>query len=137
MKFIKIAFFTLLFAVVTDMVLVSAYPSPVGTGYSFDLDKNKAQWTSYRTKDTWSVQTYENLSALTILTNPCPNCQIAAKLFTESGDSGVAVITKPGQTKQFIDPTAFSSPGNYRVNVWRFDATLLTTHHTAMWMMNI
>src|SRR5574344_2687121 len=86
MKFIKYSLLTLFVAIVTDTALVLAYPSPSGTSYSLQLSATTGQWTEYRTKNTWSVQTYENISTFTWLTNPCPNCQIASKPGTSSGD---------------------------------------------------
>ena len=136
MKFIKYSLLTLFVAIVTDTALVLAYPSPSGTSYSLQLSATTGQWTEYRTKNTWSVQTYENISTFTWLTNPCPNCQIASKPGTSSGDLYVGVVTKIGQTKSFTDPTSISSPDDYRLYIYRFDTTLLTTYHRSVWMIN-
>lgn len=57
-------------------------------------------------------------------------------MFTTGGDTGAAVITTPGQTKSFNDPTPVSSPNDYRLWIWRFDFTLLTTSHRSVWTMN-
>lgn len=136
MKFIKYAILTFILASIVNTVLVFAYPSPSSTFLNHDLDKNNSQWTDYMTKYNWKLQTYENTDTFTWLTNPCSDCQIAAKPYTESGDIGVAVVTKEDQKKGFTDPTSFYAPDNYRLNIWRLDFTLLTTHHFSVWTIN-
>jgi hypothetical protein len=90
----------------------------------------------YKTKNTWTTQKYKNLSAITWLTNPCNSCQIAAKLFTDAGDTDQGVVTTPGHSASFNANTMFSSPDDWRLAIWRVDFTLLTTSHTAMWYIN-
>lgn len=136
MKFMKYALLTLVVAIITDAAMVLAYPSPSGTALYYELSKNSIQKTDWRTKNTWTPQTYQNTRTYTWLTDPCPNCKISAKPVDSGGDVYVAVVTSEGQTKQFTDPTSISSPNDYRLNIWRLDVTLLTTVHTAVWKMN-
>ncbi len=136
MKFLKISFLTLIIAIIADMSIAFAYSTVSGTVFSLELDKNNAEWTDYRTKNTWSTMTYEHLNSFTWLTNPCPKCKVAAKPYTENGDIGVAVVTVTGDKKGFTNPTNFQTPDNYRLNIWRFDTTLLTTYHGSQWMIN-
>ncbi len=134
MKFLKYALLTLILAIVTDVAFIYAAQPQVVISYA--LDKNAVQKTSYRTKDTWTAQYYENLETYTWLTNPCPNCKISAKPEDIDGNLYVGIVTSAGQKKQFTDPTTISSPNDYRLNIWRLDTTLLTTYHTAIWYIN-
>lgn len=135
-KYLAITFFVLTIAIVTNYVIVEAatYPSPVGTSFSKELDKNQAQYTFWRTKTNYSRQTYENLDTFTKLTDPCPNCKIGAKPFLDNGDFHSGIVTTLGHVGKFSSTS--STLGNYRLSVWRVDATLLTTYHSALWTMN-
>lgn len=136
MKFMKYALLTLLIAVATDIAIVFAYPDIYATVLVRELDKNNEQFTDYFTKHTWTTQTYENLSTYTWLTSPCETCKIGTRPYTEDGDYGVSIFTTLGQKKSMGDPTSFMEPNNYRLLIWRSDSTLLTTNHSAQWIMN-
>lgn len=136
MKYLKYCFIILLIAVFTDAALVYAYDSPAISIFTLELKGNNSQYTDYKTKTTWTVQTYKNISTDTALTSPCTDCKIAAKPYNKNGDVGSGVITVAGQTKSFTDPTSINIPGDYRLNVWRYDFSLLTTLHNAAWNIN-
>lgn len=120
----------------TDIALVLAYPSPSGTAIYLELNKNQTQWSDWRTKNTWTTQTYENVRSYTWLTNPCPKCFVSAKPYDGLGNIFVAVTTTEGQIKDFGNPTNVNSPNDYRLKIWRTDHTLLTTIHSSVWMIN-
>lgn len=101
-----------------------------------ELSKNSIQNTSWRTKNTWITQSYNNKETYTWMTNPCPKCKIVAKPVDSAGNVYVAVVTTAGDTKNFTDPSSVNSPADYRLNVWRYDSTLLTTIHTSVWNIN-
>ena len=136
MKFIKYSLLILLIAIASDALLVFAYPSPPYMSIIEQLQQNSISETDWRTKNTWTAQTYQNTDTFTWLTNPCLNCQICAKPEDIGGDMYVGVVTKQGQTKQFTDPTSISSPNDYKLKIWRVDTTLLTTYHYAKWTIN-
>lgn len=136
MKFMKYALISLIAAIIADAAMVFAYPSPIATGLVYELSMNNKVDTEWRTKNTWTAQTYENYRTFTWMTNPCPNCKISAKPVSAGGDLYVGVVTTEGQKKQFTDPTTISSPNDYMLKIWRVDITLLTTSHSAMWTMN-
>lgn len=134
MKFLKYALIIFVVALITDATIVLAGVPTVGITH--ELDGVNVKKTSYYEKDTWTTQKYSNKTASTWLTDPCTSCQIGAKPGTSSGDLGSGVVTITGQTKSFTDPTSLSSPGTYRLSIWRVDATLLSTYHTAIWTLN-
>ncbi len=137
MKFLKLAVITLAVAVVTDYALTQAYTNQSGVGILLDLVKNEHQDTSVREKTNYSTQTYENFASSTPLTSPCPKCQIATRLHcVDTGDTIGAIITVAGETKDFNINTVNQNPGNYYLEVWREDWTLLETHHSGQWMFN-
>lgn len=136
MKYFKYSILILVAAIITDTVITKAYSTPVNVSVNQDLPANDGVWTSLYTKNTWTSQTYKNVESSTWLTNPCPDCKIAAKPFTSGGDAFVAVITKMGEVKTFTDPTTISSPNDYKLYIYRFDTTLLTTHHKGTWKIN-
>lgn len=136
MKFLKYAILTLLVACITDAVLVSAYSSPSAYSFTRELSKNTSQWTEWRTKNTWTDQAYKNRRTYTWMTDPCPNCKVAAKPVDGDGDIYSGVVTSEGQTKTFTDTTAISAPNDFRLSIWRVDVTLLTTAHSATWTIN-
>lgn len=136
MKFLKYSFLALLLAIVTDAGLVFAYDAPMAQGISMDLVRNTPQWGPWKTKNTWTWQRYENLSASTWLTNPCNSCQIVSKLFDKDGNTDLGSVSTPGHTVTLNTNTMFGQPSDYHLSIWRADTTLLTTHHTAMWVIN-
>ncbi len=133
MKFMKYALITLIIAVATDILMIYAYPSPPSTSLVYQLKKNNIQQTDWKTKNTWTTQKYKNTRTYTILTDPCPNCYIASKPIDASGNVYQGIVTSEGQTQNFINSAL---PGDYRLNIWRSDPTLLTTIHSAIWTMN-
>ena len=135
MKLFKYATIVLVVAIITDITVVLA-SEPSGLSIARDLVKNEQQFTEYRTKDTWTTQTYRHVASSTWLTNPCTDCKVASKPYTSSGDVGAAVVTVAGETKRFDDPSSMKNPDTYRLQLWRFDGTLLTTHHSSIWMIN-
>lgn len=136
MKLLKYSFITLIVALAVEGILVSAYSSPSSMQISKQLEANKLQYTGYVTKNTWVKQTYYNRDTYTPMTNPCPNCKISAKIWSDTGTSSGEIITTKGQTKGTSE-TGTNSPGNYRVAIKRSDFTLLTTYHFATWNINI
>ncbi len=136
MKFLKYAFIILLLAVISDTALVLAYATPSGVSIYKELVKNNSQWTDYKTKNTTTKQKYENIRTFTWLNDPCANCRIAAKPVDEAGDVYSAVVSTEGQTKTFDDLSHVNWPNNFRLNIWRLDISVLTTTHSAVWMIN-
>ncbi len=136
MKFIKYALIIFAVAVMTDVVITKAYASPTQVTIVQELDKNNKSWTAYKTKNTSTTQTYYNDKSYTWLTNPCPDCKVAVRVYNENGDVGVTRITTTGETKSLNEPTSLSAPGNYRLAIWRYNATALSTHHQGVWKIN-
>lgn len=136
MKFLKYAVLILLVAVVTDMALVSAYSSQSGIGISYTLNGNTATYTQYMTKINLLPQTYRNGSMDTALTHPCSNCKLAVRAHNENGDMSSAITMVMGETKTFNSPTSVNMEGNYRLEIWRYDFTLLDTYHNGYWTIN-
>ncbi len=136
MKYLKFSLIILAFAVITDFVITEAasdYPVVSSLYITPHLDKNNGQFTSYRKKTKISIMSYNHISSKTALTNPCNDCKVAAKPFTEGGDYGSAVLTVAGGSASFTENTGMQAPGVYRLYVWRYDFTALTTYHTARW----
>jgi len=136
MKFLKYSIIILVVAVVTNYTLASAYASPSTVAIIVDLEKNEEQWTEYKTKTTWSTQTYEHISSITWLSNPCNDCLVRTISCQENGDCSGAVTTIAGQTRRIDNPTSINVPHNYRLNLKRDNWSALTTHHNARWNIN-
>ncbi len=92
MKYFKYSFLILAFAVIADFVLTksvaSDYPVVSSLTITPHLDKNNGQYTDYRTKTKTSTMSYNHTSSITTLSNPCNDCQVAAKPVTEGGTLG-------------------------------------------------
>ncbi len=135
MKFVKYAIMTLVLATVLDLSIVMAYKTVYNVPTRYDLDKNNAVYTDYYTKINWNTMTYTNDGAFTWLTNPCSTCKIATKLYTAGGDTAEATTTVTGETKP-LAPSSMSRPDDFKLKIWRFDPTLLTTVHGGNWIIN-
>lgn len=135
MKFMKYSLIVLLISIAVESSLVFAYTSPTSTTISIELSKNTSKYTSYKTKNTYTTQSYNHTFSGTVLTSPCDSCKIMAKPYTADGDTFSGVLTTMGVTKNFPDDFS-KQPGDYRLNIWRYDSTLLTTEHTAVWTIN-
>ncbi len=127
MNFIKYSIVVLFVAIITDVALVFAYPSPSVVAVLMDLKGNNSQNTAYKTKTINSKQYYKNYSAITWLTNPCTKCEIS----TRANDT---IITKMGETKYFTMNSYYT--GDYRLILKRNDMSALTTNHTGEWYIN-
>lgn len=137
MKFLKYALAIFAVAIVTDAIVAKAYAAPSQVGIIRELVRNNSTFSDYKTKNTWTTQTYFNSKSYTWLTNPCPSCKVAVRPYTEDGDYGTTRITTTGQTVSLNSPTSFGSPNNYRLLIWRSDATAIDTHHEGVWKINL
>lgn len=136
MKFLKYALSILAVAIITDAFIAKAYAAPTQVAVIRELVRNNSIFTDYKTKNTWSTQTYYNSKSYTWLTNPCPNCKVSVRPYTEGGDYGTTMETTTGKTVSLNRPTSFGSPDNYRLLIWRSDTTALDTHHEGIWKIN-
>lgn len=134
MKLLKFSMLILMIASICECFIVLAYPSPSGTGYSFDLKKNQSQYTDYRTKVNTRRQRYNNVGSNTWLTTPCNDCVILTAPTTEDGAIFPGTTTVAGEEKELSYLADLL--GNYRLQVSRYDFTTLTTHHSGFWTMN-
>lgn len=144
MKFLKYAMIALVLAVITDISLVAAYPTPSATQIGvIEIKKDSGVYSRWLTKNRDGLQTYENTFASTWLTSPCPNCIIGTIPYNESGTKWDGITTKMYQKKEFthnisvvLDDPFDKGYNNYRIYNFRVDATLLTTNHAAEWTIN-
>lgn len=134
MKYIKLSLTVLLLAIVTNFVMVKA-----GVIYSRltiieFLTKQETNYTRYFEKNDWFVPSYENVDTFTSLTNPCPKCVILVRAHEKGGDATAGLLTKMNNTYTFSNTSPV--PGEWRLSLSRYDATLLNTTTKGYWYLN-
>lgn len=101
----------------------------------YELNANDEVLTNFREKKTYASQKYENTSSITVLNNPCKECNIMVRIWNSKKDFSAASITQMGNTS-YIGRTTHSVPGNHRLKIKRSDFTLLKTSHVASWYID-
>lgn len=147
MKYFKYSILLLTIAVFTDFALAKAYSSPASVLVSPEIAFNGVYTSDTFEKNTGEDvrQRYENSFSATAWTNPCNDCQIAARVrATQPSMSNPnetidvypeGVVTVMGQTGRFND--LVNKKGDNLIYVWRHDSTLLKTYHSALWYLNM
>lgn len=136
-KFCSIITIALSLAVVLGCAVAKAYSNPThvvmcmsGVTHSgFDVK------TDYYTKDRGGVQQVYLSKASTSLTNPCPKCQVAFKLFMDDGTAWTGAAAKMGETQSMFGDSQWR--GNYQLGMMRADFTLLKTDVEFDWSLNV
>lgn len=134
MKFLKLSILFLLFAIITNLIVVNAGVIYRRINVIEFLDKMKPSYTNYYEKNDWSNPTYEHLEMFTELHYPCNSCQIVINMRNENGDASPGIMPAIGKTYAFTGTVA--QPGNYRLSMYRFDWTLLQTTMRGHWFLN-
>lgn len=129
MGLLKKALLLLTIAFVLDGVLVFAQAQKAF--FSVNIEVGKTVVSSYKTKDTYSKQTYKNTFTNTTLTSPCPNCVIAVTFQRKDGASTERAVLMNQEIT--CNVTGLWEPGQYRIKLRRSDPTALTTYTSGEW----
>ena len=148
MKYFKLSLVILAVAIISSSIAPRAIVAVKKILYSVELSGDSVYKSErYFPKEDGYTPKYEHNTSLTVLTNPCPKCQIQTKIFLqgkETDDTSTAVVTTMGTTATFTAasfslPFALATPENpqwYRINLKRFDFTILKTSHTGYLWLN-
>lgn len=129
MSLLKKALLLLTIAFVLDGVLVFAQAQKAF--FSVNIEVGKTIVSNYKTKDTYSKQTYKNTFTNTALTSPCPNCVIAVTFQRKDGASTERAVLMNQEIT--CNVTGLWEPGQYRIKLRRSDPTALTTYTAGEW----
>lgn len=129
MSLLKKALLLLTIAFVLDGVLVFAQAQKAF--FSVNIEVGKTIVSNYKTKDTYSKQTYKNAFTNTALTSPCPNCVIAVTFQRKDGASTERAVLMNQEIT--CNVTGLWEPGQYRIKLRRSDPTALTTYTAGEW----
>lgn len=130
MKYLKISLAVLLVAIIGDIILTDAATSQILI--SVTLNKKESYTTKAWEKETFAIQKYEHSTSITVLNNPCEDCEVLVQVWNSDKDWSASTITKMGNTYK-VGRTTHSVPGTHKLKIRRFDATLLKTNHIAIW----
>lgn len=138
MKYFKISMITLIVAVIANVAITIAGTNAVvkSLTLNYELDKNNYSYTGYYEKENLNYMRYKHNKSYTWLTNPCNNCNIAVRIYASNGAYSNPYFTYMGNTYTLDDEEAWSWPERYELRITRYDATLLTTNHEAVWYIN-
>lgn len=129
MSLLKKALLLLAVAFALDGILVFAATQKAY--FSVSIEPGKSILSNYKTKDTYSKQTYKNTFTNTVLTSPCPNCVIAVKFEKSDGSSTERAVLMNQEIT--CNVTGLWQPGKYRIRLRRSDPTALTTYTSGEW----
>lgn len=138
MKYFKISMITLIVAVIANVAITIAGTNAVvkSLTLNYALDKNNSSYTGYYEKETYDYMTYKHNKSYTWLTNPCNDCIVSVRLYAENGSYSSAYLTTMNHTYTLNDNEAWAWPTRYELKLTRYDSTLLTTNHEAVWYIN-
>ena len=129
MSLLKKALLLLAIAFALDGIFVFAQTQKAY--FSVYIDAGKSVTSSYRSKDSYSKQTYKNTYTNTLLTSPCPNCVIAVTFQRKDGASTERAVLMNQEIT--CNVTGLWEPGQYRIKLRRSDPTALTTYTSGEW----
>ena len=133
MRLLKSVLLLVTIAFALDGILAFAYAQTT-TVVSYTIPAGEKAVTNYKTKtsDSYNPQKYTNTFTNTTLTSPCPKCVIAIEFEAKNGDNTVQAVMMD-QTIT-CNNTALWEPGEYRLQLWRSDPSVLTTHTSGDWV---
>ena len=132
--YLKLSLILMSFGIALSILEAKGYVTPPSTSYSVTLKgSNNNYKTDYRTKNTTVEQKYYNAGSVTNLTPDCTNCKIGVQLCDKNGGIST-IITQKGDLKKFKYSEQY---GDYYLNIYRADFTLINTQHIGTWYINV
>lgn len=135
-KYLKISLIMLLISLLISVCYVKAYPSPGAYSFSsIDLPANQEHFKSdNRTKINEVSQQYYHSGSVTNWSGDCDNCQVATQLYDLKLGYCTMVITTKKKLATFRNSEL---PGDYYIEMYRFNPGLINTKHVGIWYINI